>query len=63
MALGVSRGREVGVHCNSEGVLEHGGDDSGEQGTAQFKARVGVDFDEPRLHFFVNHEVVTENLK
>ena len=46
-----------------DGVFEHGGDQSGKIGRGELKARVCVDFDEPRLQILVNHEVVTENFE
>lgn len=54
---------EDGIHCDFDGVFEHGGDDIVEYVAAGLKAGVGVDFYEPGMQFLVDHEVIPEDLK
>jgi hypothetical protein len=44
-------------------VLNHGGDETGQVGRGQFKAGVGVHFNQPGPEGVVDHEVVSEDLK
>lgn len=46
-----------------EGVLEHGGDEAGEQGAGHLQTRVGVHLNQPHLERLVDHEVQPEYLE
>jgi hypothetical protein len=49
--------REGEVKGEFEGLFSHVGNNAVEEGTGTLKARVGVDFNEPRFELTVNHEV------
>mmetsp|Transcript_9735 Transcript_9735/g.16401 ORF Transcript_9735/g.16401 Transcript_9735/m.16401 type:complete len:318 (+) Transcript_9735:37-990(+) len=55
-------GHEDGVEADLEGVLEHVGDEAGQEWAAQLETGVGVDLDEVGLELVVDHEVEAEDL-
>ena len=55
--------REGKVKGELEGLFPHIRNDAVEQRTGTLKARVGVDFNEPRLELAVNHEVKAKYFK
>lgn len=62
--VGVVAGRRVDdVEGESECLVEHLGDDAGEEGAGQFEAGVGVDFYEPGIELTVYHEVQSKYLE
>lgn len=57
------RRREQRVDCYFERVLDHVGDDSGQQRAGQLEARVVIDLNEPSAELIIDHEVQSEDLK
>lgn len=55
--------REDDIEGDSEGLIYHLGDDSGEEGRGEFEAGVGVDFDQPGVEVAVYHKVESKDLK
>jgi hypothetical protein len=44
-------------------LVEHLRDQSGQQGAGQFKARVGVELDEPGIEISIDHEIHAKNFE
>lgn len=64
LAFGVFAGRrEERVDCNFKRVLNHIGNDPGEEGRAQLQAGIVVHLYQPGAELLVDHEIQPEDLK
>lgn len=52
-------GFEYGINCYFDHILYHCWDDIVEDITVSLETRVGIDLDQPRLHLFIYHEVIS----
>ena len=55
--------REGKVKGEFEGLFSHVGNNAVEERTGTLKARVSIDFNEPRLELAVNHKIKAKYLK
>jgi len=46
-----------------KGILEHVRNDSAEQGTREFEARIGIGFNEPNFEVLIDEEIQSKDLK
>ena len=51
------------VNCDSEAIIEEFRDDSSQQRTANLQTRIRIRFNEEDFKVFVDHEVVSKDLK
>lgn len=59
----MTRRREYYIKCQSKWLLNHSWNKASQQLTAELKTRIGVDFDQPNIVAWINHEVKTKYFK
>ena len=59
----VSWWRVYYIKCEPECLIKHGGNNSVEKRTVEFKAGIGVDLDEPGVEVSIDHKIEAKDLK